>query len=357
MKQRIENLRKQLAELGADAIMTENQPNRRYISGFTGSSGWAIVSKNQAVLLTDFRYIDQATEQAPEFEIINTNRAQLPAIAQALKDLGVKKLAFEKHLITYNTYEEWAKNFEGVELVATSGVIEQLREIKDESELQLIKEATRIADATFEHILSYIKPGVSELDVATEMEFHMRKLGASSSSFDIIVASGKRGALPHGVASEKVIQAGEMVTLDFGALYKGYVSDITRTVAVGEPDPKMKEIYDIVLRAQLNGVEKLKPGMTGKEADDLTRDIIRDAGYAEAYGHSTGHSIGLLVHEAPNLSSASTAILKPGNVVTVEPGIYISDLGGVRIEDDVLITETGCEILTKSTKELLILPV
>lgn len=357
MKQRLENLRKQLAELEVDAIITENQPNRRYISGFTGSSGWAIVSHKQATLLTDFRYIDQAKEQAPNFEIVNTQRAPLPAIAEELKRSGVKKLAFEKHLVTYNTYEEWKSAFDFVELVPTNGVIEQLREVKDESEIQLIKEATRIADAAFTHVLNFIKPGVRELDVALELEFHMRKLGASSSSFDIIVASGKRGALPHGAASEKLIQAGEMVTMDFGALYQGYVSDITRTVSVGEPDPKMKEIYDIVLRAQLNGVEKLKPGMTGKEADALTRDIIRDAGYAEAYGHSTGHSIGLLVHETPNLSAASSAILKPGNVVTVEPGIYVTDLGGVRIEDDVLITETGCEILTKSTKELLILPV
>lgn len=357
MKQRLEKLRALLDEQGVDAIITENQPNRRYISGFTGSSGWALVSLDQAILLTDFRYVDQAGEQAPDFEIVNTQRAPLPAIAQALKDLGVKKLAFEKHLVTYSTFEDWKNAFDFVELVATSGIFEQLREIKDESELQLIREATKIADAAFSHILTFIKPGVREIDVAMELEFHMRKLGAASSSFDIIVASGKRGALPHGVASEKIIQAGEMVTMDFGALYKGYVSDITRTISVGEPDPKMREIYDIVLRAQLNGVEKLKPGMTGIEADALTRDIIREAGYAEAYGHSTGHSIGLLVHETPNLSAASSAILKPGNVVTVEPGIYVSDLGGVRIEDDVVITETGCEILTKSTKELLILPV
>ncbi|MCK9909803.1 aminopeptidase P family protein, partial [Microbacteriaceae bacterium K1510] len=185
------------------------------------------------------------------------------------------------------------------------------------------------------HILSFIKPGVREIDVALEMEVFMRKQGADSSSFDIIVASGARGALPHGRASEKIIEKGDMVTLDFGALYKGYISDITRTVSVGEPDPKMKEIYDIVLRAQLNGVEKLKAGMTGKEADALTREIIREAGYAEAYGHSTGHGIGLEVHEGPGLSAANESVLKPGMVVTVEPGIYISGLGGVRIEDDV----------------------
>lgn len=357
MKKRLENLRKFLVEQSVDALITDYKINRRYLSGFTGSAGWVIVSQDKAILLTDFRYIDQATEQAPDFTIVDTKRNTLPAILEQLQALGVKKLAFEKNHITYSTFEEWSNAFEDVELVATSGLVEQLREVKDESELALIKEAVRIADAAFAHICTFIKPGVSEIDVATELEFHMRKLGATSSSFDIIVASGVRGALPHGVASDKIIQAGEMVTLDFGALYQGYISDITRTVSVGEPDPKMKEIYDIVLRAQLNCVENLKPGMTGKEADALTRDIIRDSGYAEAYGHSTGHSIGLLVHETPNLSAVSAAELKPGNVVTVEPGIYISGLGGVRIEDDVVITESGIEILTKSTKELLILPV
>jgi Xaa-Pro aminopeptidase len=356
MSQRIEKLRKALAEQGVDAIITESPENRRYISGFTGSTGWAIVSAEHAVFVTDFRYIDQAKAECPGFAVVDHERKPVEAIYQQLKAIGVKKLAFEKKL-SYAVYEAWKEAFSGIELVPTSLLIEQLRLYKDEAEIATIRQAVKIADDAFSHILSFIKPGVREVDVALELEFFMRRQGAESSSFGIIVASGERGALPHGRASEKVIQAGEMVTLDFGALYKGYVSDITRTVAVGEPHPRMKEIYDIVLRAQINGVGKLQPGMSGKEADALTRDLITEAGYAENYGHGTGHGIGLEVHEGPSLSRASTYILQPGMVVTVEPGIYISGLGGVRIEDDVLITENGCEILTKSTKELIILPV
>lgn len=357
MQNRVERLRKALAEQEVDALITENHENRFYISGFTGSTGWAIITQEEAIFVTDFRYIDQATAEAPLFQVVNNERKAVEAIGQQLERLGVKRLAFEKNHISVGTHEIWKASFSQVELVPTSGLIEDLRLYKDEAEMQIVKQAIKIADDAFTHILGYIRPGVRELDVALELEFFMRKQGAASSAFDIIVASGVRGALPHGRASEKVIQAGEMVTLDFGAYYNGYNSDITRTVSVGEPDPKMREIYEIVLRAQLNGVNKIKPGMTGKEADALTRDIIAEAGYGSAYGHSTGHGLGLEVHEQPNLSAASSTLLRPGMLVTVEPGIYLSDLGGVRIEDDLLITETGCEILTQSTKELLILPV
>lgn len=265
-------------------------------------------------------------------------------------------MAFESS-VSFQTHQEWSKAFDGVELVATSGLLEKIRMFKDESEMVIIREAVRIAEAGFAHIQSYIRPGVREEDVALELEFFMRKQGASGSAFDMIVASGPRGALPHGRASEKIIQAGEMVTLDFGAAYKGYNSDITRTLSVGEPSAKMKEIYDIVLRAQIAGVEALKPGVTGKEADAATRDIIAAAGYGDCYGHSAGHGLGIEVHELPSLSTVSTFVLEPGMLVTMEPGIYVSGLGGVRIEDDVLITAEGHEVLNKSTKELIILPV
>lgn len=356
MSKRVEKLREAMKELGVDAFLTENEINRRYLSGFTGTAGWLIVTMDDAALLTDFRYIDQATEQAAGFRIVNTQRKAISALQEEFGKLGVKKAAIESQLITLATYEEWKEAFSGVELVKTSGVVEKLRMYKDDEELAIVSEAVRIADEAFSHILSYIRPGVRELDVAMELEFTMRKLGASSSSFDIIVASGYRGALPHGVASEKVIEAGEMVTLDFGALYKGYASDLTRTVAVGEPHPEMRKIYEIVLQAQLAGLQ-MKPGMSCKEADALTRDVITAAGYGEHYGHSAGHGLGLLVHELPNLSAASKQVLEPGMLVTMEPGIYVSGLGGVRIEDDVLITQDGCRILNKSTKELLILPV
>ncbi len=357
MQHRLERLRHALADLGADAFITDHQPNRRYLTGFTGSAGTVLITADRALLITDFRYLEQAANQAPAFDIINNERKMLEAVAQQVKALGVKRLAFEKQHVSYAAYEEWRQAFAGVELVPTSGLVERLRIIKDEAELAIVREAVRIADDAFTHILGYIKPGVREIDVALELEFFMRKQGASAAAFDIIIASGKRGALPHGAASDKRIEAGELVTLDFGAIYKGYCSDITRTVAVGEPSAKLREIYEIVRKAQLAGVEGIKPGMTGREADALTRDVIAAAGYGEAFGHSTGHGFGLEVHEWPNLSALSDMVLEPGMLVTVEPGIYLSDIGGVRIEDDVLITGSGCEILTQSTKELLILPV
>lgn len=357
MANRLERLRAELSTQDIDGFLTDNPANRRYLSGFTGSTGTVLISGKAAKFITDFRYIDQATEQAVDFEIVNNQRSMMKALAEQVKMLGIKRLGFEKQLVSYGTFDEWSKSFEGVELVPTAGIVEELRMIKTEEEASVIRQAASIADDAYAHIITFIKPGMSELDVALELEFFMRKKGATSSSFDTIVASGVRGALPHGVASAKVIEAGDMVTLDFGALFNGYVSDITRTIAVGEPSEKMKEIYEIVLRAQQNGVEKIRAGMTGKEADALTRDIIEAAGYGEAFGHSTGHGIGLEVHEQPTLSRASDIVLVPGMMVTVEPGIYVSDLGGVRIEDDVLITEMGCEIITKSTKELLILPV
>ncbi|WP_035297961.1 M24 family metallopeptidase [Brevibacillus thermoruber] len=356
MDQRLERLRDALSQLGADALITEKKENRFYLSGFTGSTGWVIVTEKEAFLVTDFRYIEQAQEQAPHFRVVNNERKPVEALARVLKEAGVKRLAFESS-VSFGTYQEWSKAFDGVELVPTSGLMEKLRMYKDASELAIIREAVRIADEAYQHIQGYIKPGVREVDVALELEFFMRKRGAEAAAFDIIVASGVRGALPHGRASEKVIQAGEMVTLDYGAAYKGYNSDITRTLSVGEPDPKLKEIYDIVLRAQIAGVEALKPGVTGKEADAVTREIITAAGYGDAYGHSAGHGLGVEVHELPNLSAVSPFVLEPGMLVTMEPGIYISGLGGVRIEDDVLITADGHEVLTTSTKELLILPV
>ncbi|MBE3570312.1 MAG: aminopeptidase P family protein, partial [Bacillales bacterium] len=220
---------------------------------------------------------------------------------------------------------------------------------------KILKEAADIADAAFKHILDFIKPGITELEVANELEFFMRKCGATSSSFDTIIASGKRSALPHGVASEKIIEKGDLVTLDYGALYKGYVSDITRTVAVGEPSADLKNIYQIVLEAQLLAVEKIKPGMTGKEADAIARNYIEEKGFGDQFGHSLGHGIGLEVHERPLLSMRSDMVLQPGMVVTVEPGIYVHGLGGVRIEDDTIITSSGNETITHSTKELIIL--
>ncbi|RHW41095.1 aminopeptidase P family protein [Neobacillus notoginsengisoli] len=351
---KLEKLRKEFEKLGVDAILVTSGFNRRYLSNFTGSAGSVLISADKALFITDFRYMEQAAKQCEGFEVINHNGFMEEEVAAQAKQLGIKKLGFEKDHVTYSLYEAYEKEFEG-ELVPVGGAIEKLRLIKTDAEIKILKEAAGIADAAFTHILNYIRPGITELDISNELEFFMRKAGATSSSFDIIVASGYRSALPHGVASEKVIAAGDFVTLDFGAYYKGYVSDITRTVSVGTPDVKLREIYDIVLEAQLRGMAGIKPGMTGKEADALTRNLITERGYGEYFGHSTGHGIGLEVHEGPSLSKKSDTVLEPGMVVTVEPGIYIPGLGGVRIEDDTVITLDHNEALTHSTKELIIL--
>ncbi|WLD95418.1 Xaa-Pro peptidase family protein [Alkalihalobacillus sp. AL-G] len=351
---RIERLREQFSDRNIGGMLITSASNRRYMSQFTGSSGVVLISGKEAKLITDFRYIDQATEQAKGFEIVQ-HTASIPAeVAKQAKQMGIEKLGFEQDYLTYAVHQSYQQEIEG-QLVPISGLIEKLRLIKDENELKVLKEAAELADQTFEHILSFIRPGLSEIEVSNELEFFMRKNGATSSSFDIIVASGVRSSLPHGVASNKIIEKGDMVTLDFGALYNGYCSDITRTVAVGEPKEQLKDIYQIVLDAQLKGLEGLKPGLTGKESDALTRDYIKEKGYGEQFGHSTGHGIGLDVHEGPGLSFKVDTQLEPGMVVTVEPGIYVSGLGGVRIEDDVVITKNGNERLTKSTKELLII--
>jgi Xaa-Pro aminopeptidase len=347
-------LRSNFSAKGIDALLITSPFNRRYVTNFTGSAGVVLLTSEEALFITDFRYVEQAEKQCAGFTIIQHGASIVEEIAQQIKKYGVQKLGFEQEHLTYSIFTSY-KNAIEAELIPTSGLVEKLRLIKTEAEIKILKEAADIADAAFKHILDFIRPSITELDVANELEFFMRKAGATSSSFDIIVASGYRSALPHGVASDKLIEKGDFITLDFGAYHKGYVSDITRTVSVGEPDPKLKQIYEIVLEAQMKGVEGIKPGMTGKEADALTRDYITEKGYGEYFGHSTGHGIGLEVHEGPALSVRSDVILEPGMIVTVEPGIYIPGLGGVRIEDDTLITKDHNETLTHSTKELIIL--
>lgn len=351
---KLQKLREEMQAQELEALLITSSYNLRYITGFTGSSGMAFVTKDYALFITDFRYTEQAGKQAVGFDVIQADKGLPQEVAAQAGKLDIKSVAFEQDHVTYTAFKQYEELFEA-ELTPVSGIIEKIRMFKTPEEIEILKAAAKIADDTYEYICTFIKPGMTELEVSNELEFYMRKQGATSSSFDIIVASGIRSALPHGVATDKVIETGDMVTMDFGALYQGYISDITRTVAVGEPSEKMKEVYDIVLKAQELGVEKIGPGMTGIEADATTRDYIKEKGYGEAFGHSTGHGIGMEVHEAPGLSFRSETKLEPGMAVTVEPGIYLPGVGGVRIEDDILITESGNERLTHSSKELRIL--
>lgn len=349
---KLAKLRNSLEANTLDAILITSSINRRYVTGFTGTAGVALVSLKEAKLITDFRYTEQAAEQAREFDIIQHKQGLETEISKQIKSQGIKRLGFERDFVTYSQFENYKQQFD-VTLVPVSGLVEEIRLIKTDEELKIMKKAAKIADDAFEHILKFIKPGVKEIDISNELEFFMRRKGATSSSFDTIVASGLRSALPHGVASDKKIQSGELITLDYGALYEGYCSDITRTVAVGEISSTLRNIYDIVLEANLRGVNGIKPGMTGKEADALTRDYINEKGFGDNFGHSTGHGLGLEVHEGPGLSTRSDKVLEKGMVVTVEPGIYVNGTGGCRIEDDIVITESGNERLTFAPKELI----
>ena len=350
---RIEKLNSAIKLKHLEAVVVLSDFNRRYLSGFTGTSGALIITKDNNLLLTDFRYIEQAIAQAPEFKIIKQEGSLIDEVKKQLEKLDVQNVGFEGNLVSYDTYLQLSKSY--ISLISISGMIEKIREVKDESEIELIQKAADIVDEAYEYILTVAKAGMTEQQLKAKLESKMLVLGAEGTSFETIVASGERGALPHGVASDKVINSGELITLDFGAYYKGYSSDITRTFAIGEPDPKLKEIYNIVLEANQKGIDAAKKGITGKALDAIARDYITEKGYGEAFGHSLGHGIGLDVHEGPNLSRKSDTLLDINNCVTIEPGIYLDGLGGVRIEDDILIKENGCERFTKSPKNLIIL--
>ncbi|KAA0958043.1 aminopeptidase P family protein [Planococcus sp. ANT_H30] len=351
---KIQKLRTEMNSRNIEALLITSSFNLRYITGFTGTAGLAIVTQEKAVFITDFRYTEQANDQVEDFVVVQAEKNLTDEAIKTVKSLAIQTLAFEQDHMTYATAMQYKSKMD-IELQPVSDLVEKIRMVKTPEEITILKAAAKIADDAFEHICGFIRPGLTELEVSNELEFFMRKQGATSSSFDIIVASGLRSALPHGVATDKIIEKGDMVTLDFGALYNGYISDITRTVAVGQPSEKMKEVYDVVLKAQELGVEKIGPGISGIEADAIARDYIKSKGYGDAFGHSTGHGIGLEVHEGPGLSFKSETILEPNMAVTVEPGIYLPGIGGVRIEDDILITESGNERLTNSTKELRIL--
>ncbi|RED61669.1 M24 family metallopeptidase [Cohnella lupini] len=352
---RVTLLRESIAKSEGTALLVTHPVNRRYLTGFTGSSGVVLITADHAALITDFRYREQAPQQAQGFQIVEHGQSVHATVAELLRQWGIEALLIEESDVTYATYIAMEKALSPAKLLPSDGIVEKLRMIKDESELAIMQDAANLADRAFDHILGYIKPGVSEKAIALELEVFMRSQGATSSSFDTIVASGERSALPHGVASDRIIGRDEFVKLDYGAYYNGYCSDITRTVVVGKPSDKHREIYDIVKEAQQYALDHLVPGMTGKEGDALTRDIITRYGYGEYFGHGTGHGLGMEIHEAPRLSLTGDIVLVPGMTVTVEPGIYLPGFGGVRIEDDIVITDAGIRILTSSPKQLIVL--
>ncbi len=355
---RLEKVRAELQRRELDALLVNKPENRAYLSGFTGSAGHLLVSRTGAHLVTDSRYVEQAAAQAPLFRVHKVGGAAVGPVEMLrsiLKAEGIGQLGIEGDHVTVDTYVGYERSFTDVDLVTATGLVEGLRAVKDSDEVAAIRQAATITDAAFRHALEIIRPGMTERAVAVQLETFMKQQGASALAFELIVASGSRSSLPHGVASDKEIQPGELVTIDMGCIYNGYCSDMTRTVMVGEPDDKQREIYEIVLAAQQRGVAAARAGITGRELDQVCRESIRECGYADYFGHGTGHGVGRYIHEDPRISAAGEEVLVPGHVVTVEPGVYLSGWGGVRIEDLILITAEGCEVLSNSPKELIIL--
>lgn len=350
----LEQIRSHLKKTNCDVFITTNKIHRRYLTNFTGSAGLVWIGADTNILVVDFRYVEQAGEQSPNWELVKQEPTLTETINSLIDKFQVKRIAFESEYITVDQLNQWQQSF-GVEFVPTKNWIAKLRMVKRDDEIEKIAKAVEIADQALQTIIPTIKPGVKEVELALELEYTMRRLGAEAVAFDPIVGSGPRGALPHAVPGEREITYGDFIVIDMGCVYQGYCSDMTRTLVVGQPTDKHLEIYNLVLKAQLAALEAIKPGLTGKQVDSVARDIITEAGYGPNFGHSLGHAVGLEIHEEPRLSQLGEAVLEPGMVVTVEPGVYLPGWGGVRIEDLVVVTETGCRILTQTTKELVII--
>lgn len=352
------NLQKLLKEKGNDyAALIISPENRKYFTGFDSSDGFLLVSPDRAVFITDGRYIEAAEKQISACEVKLLGKTY-PQISGILNEMGCKHLLVESTRMTVATYNALKGVLKKITIATDNSLdvmINSLRAVKTENEVEQIVKAQRIAEDAFSHILDFIKVGVTEKQVALELDFYMLSHGGEALSFETIVVSGTNTSMPHGVPSDKKIENGDFVTMDFGTVVGGYHSDMTRTIAVGFATDEMKEVYNTVLTAQNNCLEKLHAGMPCKDGDELTRSIIRNASYGEYFTHSTGHGVGVEIHEFPNLSPISDTDLCVGNVVTVEPGIYMPGKFGVRIEDMAYITPDGCRNLTNAPKELIIL--
>lgn len=346
---RIDKLRELLDSGSLDAVLISSAVNRYYASGFTGTAGTVLISKEEAFFITDFRYAQQAAAQCCGYHIVILKQDE--KLSDWMKRFNFSRIGFEADHWSVEGFEPFKEN--GADWIPVHRDIMNLRSIKEDSEIACIEKAAAIADSGFRHILNYVTPGMTEKEIALELEFFMRREGASSVSFETIVASGVRSSMPHGVASDKVIVSGDMITLDFGCIYQGYCSDMTRTFVVGTASDEQKRIYHLVLEAQLASLSKVKPGAICSDIDFAGRSIIDAAGYGAEFGHGTGHGVGLEIHESPRVNAVTDVVLRPGMVITIEPGIYIPEFGGVRIEDLVLVTEDGYRVLSLSPKNLM----
>jgi len=346
-------LRQLLQKEKIEALLVTNPVNVVYLSGFTGTAGMLLITEQDAWLLTDFRYLEQAEAQAPAFTVTDTAGDGWKRIAELLGGTGVSALAVEADHLTVKEFTALAAACADLRLQETDSPVKVVRRIKSKAEIDAIARAQALTDEAFAHLLRQMKAGMTEAEIALEAEFFLRRRGAGGMSFAMIVASGARSALPHGVASQKKLAPGDAVVLDFGCVVDGYCSDMTRTVFIGDVSDRQRQVYNAVLAAQKNALERLRAGLSGREGDALARDVLQGLGWAEYFGHGLGHGVGLEIHEAPRLSpAAGDVVLGPGMVVTVEPGVYFKGEFGIRIEDMVVITNDGNRNLTKSPKEL-----
>lgn len=345
----------QLPEHGLDAMLVTSAPGERYAVGFEGE-GWVLVSRDGAHYSTDGRYIEAARQQVTGAEIVLTERGQshLALAREEIQRRGLKRVGFESGRVSADELGRW-KDSLPCELVAAQGLLDGLRAAKDEEELARMRQAQRITDEAFREILNFIRPGLTEQEVAARLVYELLRRGGRRVSFDPIVAAGANGSMPHAVPGETVIQPGMFVTMDFGCVYEGYCSDMTRTVAVGQPTEEMERVYHTVLEAQRAGIAAARAGVTGSEVDRAARQVIQQAGYGAFFSHSFGHSLGLEIHESPNASPSEQSVLPTGAVISAEPGIYLPGRFGVRIEDVLVLREGGCEDITHSPKNLIVL--
>ncbi|MCH7960381.1 MAG: aminopeptidase P family protein [Candidatus Hydrogenedentes bacterium] len=359
MSNRIDALRSGLGEIGCDAYFSVAPPTNQYLSGllthFMEISSVIVITADEALFLCDFRYTEQAKSQVQGFEIREIKGNQLTRGAELLEELGVKKVAYDPGELTVAHFDLLQKAYTG-ELLPHATLISDLRVRKSPEEIDTIRAASQLAEGVLEDLIPTLREGIPERELAATFEFEFKKRGATAPSFDTIALFGARSSLPHGEPGDKRLERGDTVLLDFGCRKEGYCSDLTRTFAFGTiPGAWFEEIYAIVLNAQVSALQAVRPGASARQVDAVARDIITDAGYGDYFGHGLGHGVGIEIHEAPRLNTESDVTLEEGMVVTVEPGIYLPDRGGVRIEDLVVVTAEGCEVLTRSSKELRIL--
>jgi Xaa-Pro aminopeptidase len=349
---RLQKLKTTLSEKNIPAILISQPENRYYLSCFSGSAGYLLITQEKQLLATDFRYVEQVKQQSPDYNLFETKGEMANWFPEFINGFGLKELFFEGEDVTFNKYTKLKEIFAplGIEFKPSSGIVEALRAIKEPGEVALIERAVAVSDAAIEHIRKVARPGMTELQMAWEIEKYMREHGSETVPFEVIVAAGKNAALPHHHPSEYIVREGESIVIDIGARCEGYASDLTRTICLGKEDAQFRLIYDIVLKAQTTAEKQIRSGMGGSEADAIARNIIVAAGYGDKYGHGLGHGLGLVIHEKPHVGVTSKDVLADGMVFTIEPGIYLPEWGGVRIEDTVVLERGKIRVLSVSRK-------